>query len=181
MMKQGESEMRRGASALLIVALAVSLLPGLGYAEQISPSDEVTTRNNSTNYGKYNFGGGAYAGLLVKTGGSYGWIVLAAPAFMTQTVPLYETFELELTKSGVGGNKFFNSDGFHCEQGTEDGYAPGPGDTSCPPHGSDCNRQHWHIDLSQLLRLIQFFNSGGYHACPGDGTEDGYCVGPAPN
>jgi hypothetical protein len=28
------------------------------------------------------------------------------------------------------------------------------------------------------LRLIQFFNMRGYHACPGLGTEDGYCPGP---
>jgi hypothetical protein len=28
-----------------------------------------------------------------------------------------------------------------------------------------------------LLRLIQFFNSGGYHHCPANGTEDGYCPG----
>jgi hypothetical protein len=28
-----------------------------------------------------------------------------------------------------------------------------------------------------LLRVIQFFNMHGYHACPGQGTEDGYCPG----
>jgi len=28
-----------------------------------------------------------------------------------------------------------------------------------------------------LLRLIQFYNSGGYHYCPGEGTEDGFCPG----
>jgi len=28
-----------------------------------------------------------------------------------------------------------------------------------------------------LLRLIQFFNSGGYHACPAENTEDGFCPG----
>jgi len=25
--------------------------------------------------------------------------------------------------------------------------------------------------------LIQFFNIGGYHACPEQPTEDGYCPG----
>jgi hypothetical protein len=44
---------------------------------------------------------------------------------------------------------------------------------------SDYNPQDWAIDLSELLRLIQFFNSGGYYACPDDGTEDGYCLGTA--
>jgi len=35
------------------------------------------------------------------------------------------------------------------------------------------------INLSELLRLIQFFNSGGYHACPDEipPTEDGYRPG----
>ncbi|HPO16640.1 MAG TPA: hypothetical protein PLI09_24600, partial [Candidatus Hydrogenedentes bacterium] len=73
--------------------------------------------------------------------------------------------------------QFFNSDGFHCEAGTEDGYAPGPGDTSCALHDSDYNAQDWRISLSELLRVIQFFNSGGYHYCPGEDTEDGYCPG----
>ncbi len=75
--------------------------------------------------------------------------------------------------------QFFNFDGFHCQAGTEDGYAPGPGDTSCAIHQSDYMPQDWHITLSELLRLIQFFNSGGYHACPDaiPPTEDGFCVG----
>jgi len=75
--------------------------------------------------------------------------------------------------------QFFNSSGYHCQAGTEDDYAPGPGDTSCAPHDSDYNPQDWFISLSELLRIIQFFNSGGYHYCPGEGTEDGFCPGPA--
>ena len=72
--------------------------------------------------------------------------------------------------------QFFNSGGLHCLAGTEDGYAPGAsGDTSCIPHSSDYNPSDWHIGLSELLRLIQFFNSGGYHSCPG--SEDDYCPG----
>ncbi len=74
--------------------------------------------------------------------------------------------------------QFFNSDGYHCESGTEDDYAPGPGAQSCTAHDSDYNPQDWHVSLSELLRVIQFFNSAGYHACPGEGTEDGYCPGP---
>ncbi len=72
--------------------------------------------------------------------------------------------------------QFFNSDGYHCQAGSEDGYAPGPGDHGCAPHSSDYNPQDWRVDLSELLRLIQFFNSDGYHACAG--SEDGYCPGP---
>ncbi len=73
--------------------------------------------------------------------------------------------------------QFFNSGGMHCADGTEDGYAPGPGDTACPPHACDYNPQDWLIGLSELLRLIQFFNSGGYHYCPDENTEDGFCPG----
>jgi len=72
--------------------------------------------------------------------------------------------------------QFFNSNGFHCQTGTEDGYAPGPGgDQTCAPHASDYNPHDWTIGLSELLRLIQFFNSAGYHPCPG--SEDGFCPG----
>ncbi len=73
--------------------------------------------------------------------------------------------------------QFFNSDGYHCQAGTEDGFAPGPGDHTCTPHNSDYNSQDWRINLSELLRIIQFFNSGGYHYCPEQSTEDGYCPG----
>jgi hypothetical protein len=45
------------------------------------------------------------------------------------------------------------------------------------PHASDYNPQDWQVSLSELLRLIQFFNSGGYHPCVG--SEDSYCVGPS--
>jgi len=33
------------------------------------------------------------------------------------------------------------------------------------------------INLTELLRVIQFFNIRGYHACPDQGTEDGCCPG----
>jgi len=71
--------------------------------------------------------------------------------------------------------QLYNSGAYHCDGGTEDGYAPGPGSTSCAPHSSDYNPQDWRIGLSELLRLIQFYNSGCYHACPG--SEDGFCAG----
>ena len=31
------------------------------------------------------------------------------------------------------------------------------------------------LDTLDLLRLIQFFNTGGYTYCPESGTEDGFC------
>jgi ribosome-associated protein YbcJ (S4-like RNA binding protein) len=78
--------------------------------------------------------------------------------------------------------QFFNSGGFHCASApgaTEDGYVPGQGGaTGCRPHASDYAPRDWRINLTELLRLIQFYNSGGYHACPELATEDGYCPGP---
>lgn len=74
--------------------------------------------------------------------------------------------------------QFFNSDGFYCQAGTEDGYSPGPGDISCPGHDSDYNPRNWRISRSELLRAIQFFNSNGYHRCAAENPEDGFCPGP---
>ncbi|MCC6142340.1 MAG: hypothetical protein IT368_00900 [Candidatus Hydrogenedentes bacterium] len=44
---------------------------------------------------------------------------------------------------------------------------------------ADYNAQDWAISLSELLRIIQFFNIGGYHFYPLEDppTEDSYCVG----
>jgi uncharacterized repeat protein (TIGR02543 family) len=73
--------------------------------------------------------------------------------------------------------QFYNHRGYHCQAGSEDGYAPGPAgaasdDTACGPHQADQNGD-WEIELSpDLTRLIQFYNSGGYHCATG--TEDGY-------
>ncbi len=75
--------------------------------------------------------------------------------------------------------QFFNMQGYHCAlpgEQSEDGYISGfDGDKSCRPHASDYKPQDWQINLSELLRLIQFFNIGGYYPCPG--SEDGYCPG----
>ena len=77
--------------------------------------------------------------------------------------------------------QFYNSAGLHCQAGTEDGFAPGPGDTTCAPHDSDYNPQDWTISLSELLRLIQFYNANdqAYHLQTG--TEDGFEPGDATN
>jgi hypothetical protein len=79
--------------------------------------------------------------------------------------------------------QFFNIRGYQCAaapDATEDGYLAGSGEGhACPPHSSDYNPQDWLIDLTELLRLIQFYNIGGYHACPVEEppTEDGFCPG----
>lgn len=72
--------------------------------------------------------------------------------------------------------QFFNTQGYYCRTNTEDGYGPGLGeDHHCSPHDSDYNPQDWQIGLSELLRVISFFNIGGYYPCPGQDTEDGFC------
>ncbi len=81
--------------------------------------------------------------------------------------------------------QFYNSGGYHCgipPESTEDGYVPGPnaGQQGCGPHSSDYNPQDWLIIISELLRVIQFYNAGGYYACPGEGTWDGFCAGSLP-
>ncbi len=78
--------------------------------------------------------------------------------------------------------QFYNVGGLHCAASpaaTEDGYAPGAGDYSgCEPHASDyAGGADWQIALSEVLRVIQFFNAGGVMACPFEDTEDGYCPG----
>ncbi|MCC6144553.1 MAG: hypothetical protein IT368_12170, partial [Candidatus Hydrogenedentes bacterium] len=50
--------------------------------------------------------------------------------------------------------QFFNSNGYGCAAGTEDGYAPGSTDFNCMPHDSDARNQDWDIELSELLRLL---------------------------
>jgi predicted outer membrane repeat protein len=76
---------------------------------------------------------------------------------------------------------FYNAGGLHCAAApelTEDGYVSGPGtDQTCGPHASDYRPTgpDWSIDLLELLRVIQFFNGGGYRYCPEEATEDGFC------
>jgi hypothetical protein len=77
--------------------------------------------------------------------------------------------------------QFYNSLGYHCDDvpsDTEDGFVPGPGTNhTCNPYDTDYNPTDWVISLTELLRLIQFYNSLGYHFCPLADSEDGFCPG----
>ncbi len=79
--------------------------------------------------------------------------------------------------------QFFNVGGFCCavDRNTEDGYVAEACEArACTPHRSDYDGgADWTISLTELLRAIQIFNSGGYVACPGEDTEDGFCPTPA--
>jgi len=76
--------------------------------------------------------------------------------------------------------QLFNAITYHCEDGTEDGYDPGPGSRFCMPHTVDYAPQDWVISFSELLRFIQFYNSEGsrYHYDPNG--EDGFAAGAPP-
>lgn len=81
--------------------------------------------------------------------------------------------------------QFYNSNGYHCADNagaSEDGYIAGIGAAlSCVPHAGDYHPRDWRISLSELLRVMQFYNTGGYHFCPDDlFTEDDFCAGAAP-
>ncbi len=87
-------------------------------------------------------------------------------------------WRIDLTQELTRMIQFYNVRAYHCAPvGTpsEDGYATGTGTRTCTPHQADQNGD-WIIQLSpELTRLIQFYNSGGYH-CQ-EGTEDGYAPG----
>jgi len=77
--------------------------------------------------------------------------------------------------------QLYNAEGLHCETGTEDGFGPGSGgDTTCGAHASDYAPQDWSLSLGELLRAVQLYNQGNFHACT-NGTEgDGWCLGASP-
>ncbi len=46
---------------------------------------------------------------------------------------------------------------------------------ACAYHSSDYAPQDWAISITELLRVVQFYNAGAYHRC--DHGEDGFCPG----
>jgi hypothetical protein len=71
--------------------------------------------------------------------------------------------------------QLFNAGHFQCGEETEDGFQLGEGNIECTAHSSDYAPQDWVISLSELLRLIQFYNIGVYYPCP-DASEDNFCL-----
>lgn len=73
--------------------------------------------------------------------------------------------------------QLFNLQGYHCDEESPDGFGAGPdeGRRGCIRHATDFQFD-WRISLGELLRLIQFFNVGGYSYCPELLTPDGYCA-----
>ena len=72
--------------------------------------------------------------------------------------------------------QFYNAGAYHLDSSTEDGYAPGTGETGGTYHDADYAPADWHIGLVELLRLIQLYNLGAYNTAPG--SEDGFAPAP---
>lgn len=92
----------------------------------------------------------------------------------TVSVDVYSTNpEVQLVPLGLPGSDT-DGDGVSDSSDlcpTEAGLSP----SGCPPHSCDYNPGDWAINLSELLRTIQFYNSGEY-SCDPQG-EDGYTPG----
>jgi len=77
--------------------------------------------------------------------------------------------------------QFYNALGIHCADvpsETEDGFVPGSGaNQTCTPYDADYSPQDWVVSLTELLRVIQFYNTLGYSYCPSLSTEDDFCPG----
>ncbi len=77
--------------------------------------------------------------------------------------------------------QLYNAQGYDCTQDpdeSEDGFDVVTSKAlsqGCVPHASDYLDGDGVISLSELLRLIQFYNLGGLLPC-GDQTEDGFCT-----
>jgi internalin A len=74
--------------------------------------------------------------------------------------------------------QLYNAGVYSCNGTDPDGYQVGPtGGQGCQAHGADYKggAADWRFNLSELLRVVQFFNTGGYYRCVGD-SEDGYCA-----
>ncbi|MBI1317666.1 MAG: hypothetical protein GC168_01800 [Candidatus Hydrogenedens sp.] len=74
--------------------------------------------------------------------------------------------------------QLFNAGEYFCDSASDDGFSvielvPGAS-RPCAQHTSDYNPADWSIELTELLRVVQFFNLGGYTPCAE--SEDGFCV-----
>jgi hypothetical protein len=76
--------------------------------------------------------------------------------------------------------QLFNRGTYSCAANagaSEDGFVAQAGATCDVPHAADYeNGGDFSLSLAELLRLIQLYNAGGYEYCPGQGSDDGYCV-----
>lgn len=74
--------------------------------------------------------------------------------------------------------QLYNNGAYFCDEVSieKDGYAlqqPEFAPQDCPPHAADYAPADRVIGLTELLRVLQFYNLGGYQEC--DNGEDGFC------
>ncbi len=76
--------------------------------------------------------------------------------------------------------QLYNAKGIKCATRlTEDGFdlsTTGPGQMSCVRHTADYNPADNRISLTELLRIVQFFNTKNVRYCPQLNDEDGFCT-----
>lgn len=71
--------------------------------------------------------------------------------------------------------QFHNAAAYHCADNTEDGYAPGAGEgADCQTHAADYDDELWSIGISEVVKLIQLYNAGGYRFC--DSQPEKFCT-----
>lgn len=79
------------------------------------------------------------------------------------------------------GIQLYNTGQYGCNDAMEDGYEPGVAGEivlgECYPHDGDYAPGDFTFSLSELLRMIQFFNVGEYSYCVTNNpaTEDSFC------
>lgn len=72
--------------------------------------------------------------------------------------------------------QLYNANGYTCADGpSEDGFAIGTAPLDCVRHTADYLAPYGRIGLSEVLRMIQFYNTAGFAWCPESGTDDGFC------
>lgn len=74
--------------------------------------------------------------------------------------------------------QIYNAGSYGCASGpgaTEDGFVPGGGSVPCLWHSADYLPGDGEILLSELIRVIQLFNTGAYQSCTG-ASADGFCA-----
>ena len=75
--------------------------------------------------------------------------------------------------------QLYNADRYTCDDGdgapTEDGFMLGDAPLNCTRHTADYLSPTGTISLSEVLRMIQYFNSSGIAYCPETDSEDGFC------
>lgn len=123
--------------------------------------------------------GGEGEGILDGEGGGEGDPSLAIHSADWNGIPDHRIDIVELLRV----IQLYNAGeaGFCCGEGeTEDGFTLGPCENfSCSAHAADYEEPFWEITLTELLRVVQFFNLGGYYRCPEATEADGFCAGPA--